>query len=385
MTNAAPFPHSPTELIVDLDALADNWRLLRDRAAAAGAFATAVVKADGYGLGIAPVAGALHRAGCRSFFTAHLDEAIRLRAILPGADVEISAMNGLMAGEEGAYAEHRIAPTLNDLGQIERWRAFCRAEETAHPANLHVDTGMCRLGLPWQEVDRLTAESERLDGVAIDHLMSHLVMADATTAEINRRQQKDFAAICDRLPAPRRGRMLANSSGCFLGADWLFDCVRPGISIYGGAPNDLGPNPMMPVVRLAAKILQIRDVDAPQTVGYGAAHRVEGPTRVATVAVGYADGYLRTIGAGPIPEGAVAHIGQQEVPVIGRISMDLTTLDISAAPEARVGDVIDMLGPRNTIDDLARAAGTIGYEILTSLGPRYRRTYLGAAAEGLPA
>ncbi len=380
MSASHPFPHSPTELIVDLDALADNWRLLRDRAAAGGAFATAVVKADGYGLGIEKVAPALHAAGCRAFFTAHLDEAVRLREILPDAEVEIGALNGPMAGEETVYRDHRIAPTLNHLGQVELWQRFCRAEAERLPASLHVDTGMCRLGLPWQEIERLKAEPARLEGIALSYVMSHLVIADTPSSPINRRQADDFAAICAHLPKPTRGRMLANSSGCFLGSDWLFDCVRPGVAIYGGAPNDDGPNPMKPVVTLEAKILQIRDVDAPQTVGYGAAHRVEGPGRVATVAVGYADGFLRTIGAGPIAERAVAHLGGREIPVIGRISMDLTTLDVSAAPQARVGDVIEMIGPHNTIDRLAKAAGTIGYEILTSLGSRYRRTYLGGGA-----
>lgn len=374
------FPHSPNELIVDLDALADNWRLLRDRAAEGGAFATAVVKADGYGLGIARVGPALHAAGCRTFFTAHLDEAIALRRLLPGPEVEIGALNGLMPGEEAAYRAHRILPTLNDLGQIERWRSYCRSLETALPASVHIDTGMCRLGLPHQEIAVLAAEAERLDGVEMRYLMSHLVMADVPDAPINRRQADLFAETTARLPRPTAGRMLANSSGTFLGDDWLFECVRPGVGLYGVAPDTSRPNPMRPVVRLSAKILQIRDVDAPQTVGYGAAHVVDKPTRVATVAVGYADGFLRTIGAGPIAQAAVAHIGQREVPVIGRISMDLTTLDVSDVPEADVGTAVDMIGPLNTVDRLAEAAGTIGYEILTSLGSRYRRRYIGGAS-----
>ncbi|MBP5855895.1 alanine racemase [Marivibrio halodurans] len=380
MSALPDFSHSPTELIVDLDALADNWRLLRDRAAGGGAFATAVVKADGYGLGIERVGPALHAAGCRTFFTAHLDEAIALRALLPDADVEIGALNGLLGDEAPVYRAHRIMPTLNDLGQIERWAAFCQAVETPLPAGLHIDTGMCRLGLPWQEIDRLAAEPAHLDGFEMRYLMSHLVSADAPSAPINRQQADLFARQTARLPKPTAGRMLANSSGCFLGRDWLFECVRPGVAIYGVAPDTTRPNPMRPVVRLSAKILQIRDVDAPQTVGYGAAYPVARPSRVATVAVGYADGYLRTAGAGPIAEEAVAHIGQREVPVIGRISMDLTTLDVTDAPEATVGTAIDMLGPLNTVDRLASAAGTIGYEILTSLGRRHRRRYVGGDA-----
>jgi alanine racemase len=374
------FPHSPSELIVDLDALADNWRLLRDRAAKGGAFATAVVKANGYGLGIDRVAPRLYQTGCRTFFTAHLDEAIRLRELLPGPDVEIGALNGLMAGEERDYSAHRVMPTLNDLGQIERWAAHCRAQGSALPASLHVDTGMCRLGLPWQEIDQLAETPGRLDGIDMTYLMSHLVDAATPEDPINRQQAARFAAIVKRLPAPSRGAMLANSSGCFLGDDWLFDCVRPGISIYGGAPNAGALDAMKPVVTLRAKILQIRDVDAPQSVGYGAAHKVDGPTRVATVAVGYADGYLRTIGAGPIAEPAVAHFGEREVPVIGRVSMDLTTLDVTDCPDIGVGDAIDMIGPHNPIDRVASAGGTISYEILTSLGARYTRRYLGGAA-----
>ena len=370
-------PHAPTELTVDLDALADNWRLLRDRAAAGGAAASAVVKADGYGLGIAPVARTLHAAGCRAFFTAHLDEAVTLRAELPGTETEIGVLNGLMPGEAEVYREHRLVPTLNDLGQIDHWRAYCRALGAPLPAAVHCDTGMARLGLPPAEADRLAAEPDRLDGVHLRYVMSHLVTADAPDAAINARQRDAFADLIRRLPKASGGAMLANSSGCFLGDGWLFDAVRPGVSIYGVAPNDRGPNPMRPVVSLSAKILQIRDVDAPQTVGYGAVYSVAGPTRVATVAVGYADGYLRALGTGPIGEEAVAHVGDRELPVIGRVSMDLTTLDVTAVPELAVGDRIEMIGPRNTVDRLAAAAGTIGYEILTGLGARYRRRYLG--------
>ncbi len=376
MMSATPLtgpPHAPTELIVDLDALADNWRLLRDRAAAGGAAASAVVKADGYGLGIAPVARALHAAGCRTFFTAHLDEAVALRAVLPGTETEIGVLNGLLPGDAEVYRAHRLVPTLNDLGQIDHWRAL----GAPLPAAVHCDTGMARLGLPPAETDRLAAEPERLDGVHLRYVMSHLVTADDPDAAINAHQRDAFADLVARLPAASGGAMLANSSGCFLGNGWLFDAVRPGVGIYGVAPNDRGPNPMRPVVSLSAKILQIRDVDAPQTVGYGAAYSVAGPTRVATVAVGYADGYLRALGTGPIGEAAVAHVGDKEVPVIGRVSMDLTTLDVTAVPEVAVGDRIEMIGPHNTVDRLADAAGTIGYEILTGLGTRYRRRYIG--------
>ncbi len=365
-------PNATTVLTIDLDALAANYRLLKERAAPA--HCAAVVKADGYGLGVGPVGRTLHAAGCTRFFVAHLDEAATLREALGGKTVtaEIAVLNGLMPGQESVFRDHGLMPVLNDLGQVAQWSADCRANG-AHPAILHLDTGMCRLGLPPEEQQILFDDPQRLDGLPLRCIMSHLACADTPEHPLNRQQQKDFAAAIKRLPTVDAS--LAASSGTFLGPDWHFDMVRPGVSLYGVAPTPGEPNPMTPVVKLSGKIIQIRHVDAPQTVGYGATHRFTGPTRVATVAAGYADGYLRSLSGR-----ASASIGGVTVPVVGRVSMDLITLDISNAPAAQPGDMIDLIGPDFDVDAAADAAGTIGYEILTSLGRRYQRHYVGGTA-----
>ncbi len=203
--------------------------------------------------------------------------------------------------------------------------------------------------------------------------MSHLACADTPTHALNAEQQAAFGGLVQRLKPPQAS--LAASSGIFLGPAYHFDMVRPGISLYGGRPNEQAENPMRPVVRLSAKVLQIRDVDAQQTVGYGATHRFDGPTRVATIAVGYADGYLRSLsGVGE------AQVGNVVVPVIGRISMDLVTLDVTALPALRQGDSVDLIGPSISVDSVADRAGTISYEILVRLGHRFVRDYVGGTA-----
>jgi len=337
-------------------------------AGAAGRPASAAaVKADGYGLGLEPVVRILAKQGCRTFFVATMDEGIELRALL--SDAAICVLNGLIAGDPGDFLAHRLVPVLNDLGQIDSWRNLCRETPPA-PAVLHLDTGMARLGLPPQELDILAGDPARLDGVPLGLIMSHLACADEPDHPLNRQQCDAFAAALARLPAAPAS--LAASSGIFLGPDYRFDMVRTGVCLYGVNPQPGRPNPMAPVVRLQARILQIRDVDTPQTVGYGATHRFPGPTRVATVAAGYADGYLRSLsGRG------TARFRDVSVPVVGRVSMDLTTLDVTRTPEARPGDMVDLIGPHHDVDALAQEAGTIGYEILTALGRRYRRRYVG--------
>lgn len=364
-------PNSPTILTVDLDAIAENWRFLRDRTAHGNC--AAVVKADGYGLGLAPVATALAAAGCDTFFVAHLDEGIALRQVLK--DARITVMNGLMPGQQAIYTEHDLWPSLNDLGQIGAWKAFCAKQETALPAVLHCDTGMSRTGLDRTEARVLSAEPDRLQGIDLRFLMSHMACADTPDHPLNREQQRAFAALTQALPAPKQGGMLAASSAIFLGPDWHFDWIRPGVCLYGVRPNAEAPNPMKPVVSLDAKILQVRQIDAPESVGYGAGHRVEGPTRIATLAIGYADGFLRSLS-----NTAKAWVGEVEVPLVGRVSMDLITIDISALPHIGPGDTVSLIGAHQDVDALADQAGTIGYEILTSLGSRYARHYVGGAA-----
>jgi alanine racemase len=352
-------------LTIDLGAIAANYRLLAERARPA-VTATAI-KANAYGLGVAPVSRILWAEGCRDFFVATLDEGIELRGLLPGS--RITVLNGLMARESALFREHTLMPALNDLGQVDEWRADCRIKGPA-PAVLHLDTGMSRLGLPPSELDILAQDRSRLEGFELTLIMSHLACADEPDLTMSRRQRDDFASALNRLP--RAPASLSASSGIFLGPDYLFDMVRTGVCLHGVNPRPGQPNPLRPVVRLQAKILQIRDVDTPQTVGYGATHRFAGPARLATLAAGYADGYPRSLS-----DRGTAHIGATAIPVIGRVSMDLITVDVTRVPEARPGDMVDLIGPYHDVDALAEEAGTIGYEILTSLGRRYRRHYLG--------
>ncbi len=356
-------------LTIDLGALAENYRRLCRELD--GVPCAAVVKADGYGLGLARVAPALFRAGTRSFFVAQLGEAIALREAVPEA-VEIYVLNGLAAGPAAEFQAHRARPVFNSLGEVEAWRRAAAAAGTTLPAALHLDTGMSRLGLPEDELETLAAEPERLDGVELSHVMSHLACADEPGHPLNADQLARFRAARARLPAAPAS--FANSSGIFLGAEYHFDLGRPGVALYGVNPTPGRPNPMCQVVRLQGKILQVREIDAPRTVGYGATHRAAGPTRVATVAVGYADGYLRSLS-----NRGSAWLGNQRVPVVGRVSMDLITLDVTGTPPgtARPGAFVDLIGPELPADAVAEAAGTIGYEILTALGRRYHRIYLG--------
>ncbi|MGF1629538.1 MAG: alanine racemase [Kiloniellaceae bacterium] len=358
-------------LTVDLAAIAANYRRLKsafqERALAA------VVKADGYGLGAERVAPALVKAGARSIFVAQLDEALRLRPLLDRCHPAISlyVLNGLMPGAEADYADNTILPVLNALGEIEAWSRFARQRDKALPAAIHLDSGMCRLGLPPDEIDRLRAEPGLLDGIVPTCVLSHLACADEPANPKNAEQLAAFRRALTALP--RTPVSFCNSSGIFLGPDYHFDLGRPGVALYGVNPTPGAPNPMRPVVRLQAKILQVRAIDAPQTVGYGATHRATGPARIATVAAGYADGYLRSISSR-----GHAWVAGQRVPVVGRVSMDLLALDVTGiAPEkVRPGLWAELVNAEQDVDALASEAGTIGYEILTSLGARYHRVYL---------
>ncbi|MGH6932963.1 MAG: alanine racemase [Dongiaceae bacterium] len=356
-------------LTIDLGAIQRNYRRLRAELGP-GVDCAAVVKADAYGLGMAEVAPALAKAGARRFFVAQIAEGVALRSLLPAA--EIFVLNGLQPGLEADCEAHRLAPVLNSLGEIELWSARARARPL--PAAVHVDTGMSRLGLPPAEAEILVAEPRRLQGIAPLLLLSHLACADEPGHEANRRQLRLFWDWRQRMPAAPAS--LANSSGIFLGPEYHFDLVRPGAALYGVNPIKNHSNKMEQVFVLEAKILQIRDVDRGTTVGYGATHRVASRGRVATVAIGYADGYLRSAsGRG------LAYLRGQVLHVVGRVSMDLITMDVSAVPpeQARPGAWVEVIGPHLPLDEAAERAGTIGYEILTSLGRRFRRRFVQAA------
>lgn len=354
-------------LTVDLGAVAANYRLLARRAAPAEC--AVAIKADAYGLGMERVAPALANAGAKTFFVAQLAEGVALRGMLPASTIAV--FNGPLPGTEADFAAHRLTPVLNRLGDIETWAGFCRSRGAPLPAFVHIDTGMNRQGLGPDELSVLADQPDRLAGIELVGVMSHLACADIAGHPMTPQQLDRFRAARSRLPqAPAS---LANSSGIFRGADYHFDMVRPGCAVYGVNPTPETINPMQPTVRVVTRVVQVRCVDSPMTVGYGATHSVTGPGKIATIPVGYADGYLRSLGG----RGRVLVSGHA-VPVVGRISMDLTTVDISALPDDLIGPgtEVEVIGPTQTVDDVAAAAGTIGYEILTALGRRYERVYV---------
>jgi alanine racemase len=358
-------PLEPTRsatLVIDLDALARNYARLRS--AAAPAECAAVVKADAYGLGVAPVVRRLLREGCGQFFVATAAEARELRALAPRVDIYV--LEGARDGELDALTAARATPVLCSLEQVERWQGRGRA-------SLQVDTGMARLGLSARDVEELERRPELLSGIEVELVVTHLACADEPEHPLNDLQLEAFERLRRRLPSGRVS--IGNSAGTLTGGRQRGDVVRPGIGLYGGNPFDQRPNPFEPVVTLRAPIVQIRDVDTPQTVGYGATFGIAPPARLAIVALGYADGYPRALGN----RGIVA-IADRRAPVVGRVSMDLICCDVTALPHdlVRVGDPVEAFGRNVPLDEVAAAAGTIGYEILTRLSPRLKREYRGA-------
>lgn len=366
---------SSARLTIDLDAIAANYRLLRKKAAPATC--AAVVKADAYGLGAIPVTRRLLAEGCRHFFVAHPGEGIELRSLRDVAMEQsfIYVLDGLSGEPASLFTTYDLTPALPSASDIELWALHGRTLERKLPTVLHFDTGMSRLGIPPGEALML---SQRLLGhFDIHFIMSHLACSDEPAHAKNEEQRARFAEI--RAHYPDLKGSLANSGGVFLGTAFAHDLVRPGAAIYGLRPTTGAPNPMQTVVKLEAPLLQVRPLAKDDTVGYGATYRAGGAMRIATLGVGYADGYPRSLSNC----GRVVVAGEP-TPIIGRVSMDLITIDISALSEkaARVGTLAELIGPAMPPDDVADAAGTIGYEILTGLGPRYVRHYKGAAKGG---
>jgi alanine racemase len=365
------------ELEIDLDALVRNWKKMRDTAGPANCGAT--VKADAYGLGVDRVAPALWDAGCRTFFVATPREGVQLRGIL--ADAEIFVFNGAPAGTERYFHELDLVPVLNSLDEIAGWAEFSRAMGAVPcPAAIHFDTGMNRLGLSPEETEVLIKEPARAS-FPVRLVMSHLASADMTGHETTPDQRDRFADRTARFikawltlglgELPRRS--LANSAGVLTGEDYHFDMVRPGIGLYGANPFVDQPNPMSNVIRLRGRVMQIRDISPPDSVGYGGTYAVTGPARIATVDVGYADGFLRAFGN----ERMDAVINGHKVPIVGRVSMDSHALDITALPldACTVGAMVDLLGGPVSLDDAIKETDLSGYELLTLLGRRYNRAY----------
>jgi alanine racemase len=355
---------------VDLDAIAANYRLLVERAG--GAVVAGVMKADAYGLGMARVAPALVRAGCRVFFTAHVDEGVRLRGIVPATST-IHVLHGLPPGTAADFIEHRLTPVLNDPGQVQEWRDLCARLGRRLACAVQVDSGMSRMGLAPADLDALGDPRDWLAAFDPVLLMSHLACADVPQHPMNARQRARFDTIRAHFPAMPAS--LANSSAVFLGPDYRYDLVRPGAALYGINPQPGSPNPLRQAVSLDARIVQVRTIHGGDAVGYGARYVADGTRRIATIAVGYADGWLRALSGH-----ACAYIDGVRVPIAGTVSMDSITLDVTGIPDARLqpGMTVELLGAHQHVDDVAAAAGTIGYEVLTRLGARFERRYLHA-------
>jgi len=360
-------------LTIDLAALRANWARLNE--ASGRAECAGVIKADAYGLGIGPITQALTNEGCKTFFVASVDEGRAARAVQPGATIYI--LDGLLPGAEAHYSGFDLRPVLSSLAQVRDWAAYSRARGRRLAAALHIETGMHRLAMPEYELRQLTAEPEMLGMFELTLVMSHLACADDPANPMNERQRERFNALRAVLPAAPAS--LSNSGGTFLGREYHFDVVRPGIALYGGRAHEGRPNPMRTVVRLAARIMQVQDVPPGATIGYGATFKVQRPSRIATIACGYADGFLRALSVSTGQAGPVGYIGDYPVPIVGRVSMDFITVDVTDVPEEMVrrGGWVEVMGQRVTVDDLTDQAGTIGYELLSRLGPRVHRVYEG--------
>jgi alanine racemase len=364
-------------LTIDLDAIVENWRHLARRVAPATC--AAVVKADAYGLGACAVAAALHRAGCRVFFVALLQEGIALRETLP-ADAAIHVLHGPLPDTELEFLHHRLTPVLNAPDQIQRHTALARRLGRALPATMQIDTGMARMGLQESELLDWIERGGDMEGLDLRLVMSHLVSAEEPDNPLNEAQRRRFDRLRAALPACPAS--LANSSGIFLGRAFHYDLVRPGAALYGVAPVAGAANPMRSVVRLQARLLQVREVPAGEGVGYNHTWTARRSTRIATVSIGYADGYLRSLS-----NRATLRLGDHVLPLVGRVSMDSVTVDASAVPPETLepGALLDVIAGAHDINALAAQAGTSAYEILTQLGTRHERRYRDGISHPSPA
>jgi alanine racemase len=367
-------PGATGVLFVNLGALRRNYRKLR-RIAATSTVA-AVVKANAYGTGAAETAKALAREDCKHFFVATLKEAETLRSVLPGKE-QIYVLDGLLPGTAAQFATFALTPVLGNHGEFEEWASFAQARKSLLPAVLHFDTGMNRLGFNQNAARDILSHPALAGSFDSPMLMTHLACADDPCHPKNAEQLSIFAEIVAFAPEAAKRQSIANSAGIFLGDPFRLGLVRPGIALYGGRATASGPNPMEPVVFLFTRILQVRWVESGETVGYGATQTLKRRTKIATAAAGYADGFFRAASATDFHEGPPGYIASHRLPLLGRISMDLVTFDATDVPDPLVyrGGFIEVLGQRVLADDFAAFAGTLSYEVLTSLGRRYDRVY----------
>ena len=344
---------------IHLQNIVANWRTIASLVPESEA--GAVVKANAYGHGVAPVARALHVAGCRTFFVAYVEEGSELRAAI-GEDASILAFNGAEPSDADLLRANDITPVLNALPAIKDWLAFTGAPDYA----VHVDTGMNRLGVRMEDIAELKALTANRPPV---HVMSHLVDSDDRSRAINGKQLERFRHAASLFPQARKS--FSNTGGCFMGQEYGFDIVRPGIGLYGGGPPLPDGIELKPGMTLEAPILTVQSVQPGETVGYGATHSFDTPRTLATVALGYGDGFLRAAG-----NKGVASLGGITCPIVGRVSMDLITIDVTQAADlAKPGAFAQFIGAEVLLEEQARRAGTVGYELVTGLGQRVRRIY----------
>lgn len=366
-----PTSRAGAVLTVNLSAIAENYRYLLSRLGKTAC--AAVVKADAYGLGVAQVAPVLENAGAKHFFVAHVDEGLALRPYL-SPHTSITVLHGPRPEAAEVCVRNNLRPVLNSLEQIAVLRNLAAKRGKLLDVAIQLDTGMSRFGLSEADIDTLAASPELLTGLSVSLVMSHLACADTPENPANTMQRERFEAYAHVLP--KAALSLSASSGIFLGPQFHFDLVRPGAALYGVAPQNEGDNPLKPVVGLQAHILQIRHLSKGDRVGYGLTWQAGGPCRVATIATGYADGFARAGAAA----GCAWYKGYR-LPILGRISMDSMTVDLSAVPEGLLEEdsMVELLNESYGVDAVAKAEGTIGYEVLTSLGRRYHRVYTAAA------
>ena len=363
--NAIPETLASALVTIDLAALTSNWKAL---AAQAGVAMGAAIKGEAYGLGIEAVAKTLWSAGCRSFFVARPFEGAQLRAILPEALIFV--LDGLYSGQADYYLQHELYPALISLDEAREWAASGKGK----PCAVHVDTGINRMGMTGQELTAVVAMKDQLRIVMV---MSHLACSDEPAHLLNAKQHDLFAKY--RAMLPDVPASFANSSGIYLGDGYLYDLVRPGVALYGGNPLPGHPNPMKTVVTLQLKIMQTKFVKQGDTIGYSATWTAPQGSRIALLGAGYRDGIPRKLSWSADKPAAQVFVAGRRVDVVGRVSMDMMAIDVTDLTEAETtrGTLVEIFGPNLPVDEAAAYAGTISYELLTHLGNRYARRYIG--------
>ena len=362
---------SNSYLEINIDSIIHNYQLINNKVG--NTECAAVLKADAYGMGASVVAKALDKVGCSTFFVATIDEGIELRACFSKNENQIAVLSGLLEGSEDIFYSNKLTPVLNDTEQIKKWAIYNKQKKISAPSIIHIDTGMNRLGLTINEFYDIIKKPTELKELRIGWIMSHLACGDQPRDIMNEKQLSVFLNAKKEFPNVKAS--LANSAGVFLGQSYHLDMVRPGIALYGSGSGSIPSNPLKQVIKLYSRILQIRTLSTGASVGYGASYRVSEPTRVATVGLGYADGYLRSLS-----NCSWVFFNGVKLPVIGRISMDYITIDITqiASEKIKTGDFIEIIGDKFTLDDLATVANTVPHELLTRLGTRHHRIYSNA-------